>query len=141
MLGFTLVELMVVVAIIGILAGIAYPSYQSYMRKSRRADGRAALIALQLEQEKFRANCPSYAANLGTPVAATLCADSVVSGNAVSPSGYYNIAIANTNATGYTLSATATALRGQNNDTGCTLLQIVNTAGTITYLPAAGGCW
>lgn len=44
--GFTLVELMIVVAIIGILAAIAYPSYQDSVRKSRRADAKAALLEL-----------------------------------------------------------------------------------------------
>ena len=41
--GFTLIELMVVVAIIGIMGAIAYPSYDSYMKKSRRSDAKVAL--------------------------------------------------------------------------------------------------
>lgn len=42
--GFTLIELMIVVAVVGILSAIALPSYQSYVERSRRADGRAALL-------------------------------------------------------------------------------------------------
>jgi type IV pilus assembly protein PilE len=42
--GFTLIELMITVAVIGILSAIALPSYQSYVERSRRADGRAALL-------------------------------------------------------------------------------------------------
>ena len=42
--GFTLIELMITVAVIGILSAVALPSYQSYMERSRRADGRAALL-------------------------------------------------------------------------------------------------
>lgn len=42
--GFTLIEVMIVVAIIGILASIAYPSYQQYVKRARRADAAAALL-------------------------------------------------------------------------------------------------
>lgn len=139
--GFSLIELMIVTTIVAILTGIAIPAYQNHMRKARRADGRAALIALQLQQEKFRASCPSYATTIGAPVAATLCGDGVVSGNATSSSGYYRLGIANAGATGYTLSATPTALNGQNNDAACSPLRITNTAGTIGYTPTGSGCW
>ncbi|WP_275097935.1 type IV pilin protein [Sedimenticola hydrogenitrophicus] len=51
--GFTLIELMIVVAVIGILAAIAYPSYQEYVRKARRADAQAALLELTQFMERF----------------------------------------------------------------------------------------
>lgn len=51
--GFTLVELMIVVAIVGILAAIAYPSYIDSVRKGRRAEGRAAIANLLQQQERF----------------------------------------------------------------------------------------
>ena len=50
--GFTLLELMIVVAIIGILAAIAYPSYQDSVRKSRRADAKAALLGFSNAMER-----------------------------------------------------------------------------------------
>lgn len=64
--GFSLMELMIVVAIVGILAGIAYPSYQNYVLRSGRADGQAKLMEVMQAQERFYSQNQTYAANLGT---------------------------------------------------------------------------
>lgn len=55
--GFTLIEMMIVVAVIGVLAAIAYPSYQSYVVKSKRADMMSEMhnIASQVERQKLSA--------------------------------------------------------------------------------------
>lgn len=60
--GFTLIELMVVVAVIGILAAVAYPSYQDYVRKARRAEGRTAMMELLQQQERYITQNNTYLA-------------------------------------------------------------------------------
>lgn len=63
--GFSLIELMIVVAIVGILAGIAYPSYQNYVLRSGRADGQAKLMEIMQAQERFHSQNQTYVVNLG----------------------------------------------------------------------------
>jgi type IV pilus assembly protein PilE len=86
--GFTLLELVIVVAIVGILAAIAYPSYQAQMRKSHRASAQSYLMDLAQRQKQYLLDARSYA-----PDTATLSAP--MPGD-VSP--FYTIAIDNTKA-------------------------------------------
>ena len=60
--GFTLIELMIVVAIVGILATIAYPSYRDSVLKGRRAEARTALLELMQQQERYMTQRGSYLA-------------------------------------------------------------------------------
>jgi type IV pilus assembly protein PilE len=62
--GFTLIELMIVVAIVGILAAIAYPSYQEYSLRAGRADGKAKLMEIIQAQERFYSQNQRYTATL-----------------------------------------------------------------------------
>ncbi|MFK5950061.1 MAG: type IV pilin protein, partial [Methylococcales bacterium] len=72
--AFTLIELMVVVAIIGILAGIAYPAYQDSVRKSRRADAKGALLGFANAMERHFTETNSYCGAGTTTVGACLAA-------------------------------------------------------------------
>jgi type IV pilus assembly protein PilE len=58
--GFSLIELMIVVAIISLLAGIAYPAYTSSVLKGKRAEGRAALLEMMQQQERYYSQYGSY---------------------------------------------------------------------------------
>src|SRR5206468_8545110 len=60
--GFTLVELMIVMAIIGILAALAWPSYTRPLTRARRVEGQVALIEAMQQQERFRSQHNTYVA-------------------------------------------------------------------------------
>jgi len=62
--AFTLIELMLVVAILGIIAAVAIPSYQQHLMRSRRSDAQAVLAAITQAQEGYRGNHASYADSL-----------------------------------------------------------------------------
>lgn len=64
--GFTLIELMVVVAIVAILATLVYPSYQDSVIKSKRAEGRAALMEVMQQQERYYTQNNTYFAFTST---------------------------------------------------------------------------
>ncbi len=64
MKGFTLIELMIVVAIIGILASIAFPSYERHLKKGRRAEGHTALLNIAARQEQLFLDNKSYTDDL-----------------------------------------------------------------------------
>jgi len=121
--GFTLIELMVTVAIIGILAGIGIPAYQSYMREARRSEGTSGLLEMQSLQERWRLNNTTYgtAANLATV-------------GTLPTSTYYTFSVTANSATAFTLSAAAQG--SQTSDSGCTSLTI-NQAGVRTPI----ACW
>ena len=127
--GFTLIELMIVIAIVGILAVVAYPSYLDSIRAARRADAMDALLTLQNLQEKYRANNTTY----GTMAQ--------IGGSAASSDGYYTLAVAGNTAVAYTLTATAAAGTSQAADTGCTAPTLTVSAASPRGVKAPAACW
>jgi type IV pilus assembly protein PilE len=121
--GFTLIELMIVVAVVGVLALIAYPSFQDSVRKSRRADAMVGLMRWQQLQERFRGNQPAYAS-----VAASMPGAPAND----SPEGHYTLSIDAASPGGYTLSATAKSSSPQFADTKCRKLTVTMANGAIT---------
>jgi type IV pilus assembly protein PilE len=98
--GFTLLELMIVVAVIAILAMIALPMYSEQVRKGKRAEAVQAISDIQLRQERWRADHSSYA---------TLDQLTGSAGNSTaynSGLNYYNISVSGNTATDYVITAT-----------------------------------
>jgi len=116
-LGFSLIDVLITVAIVGILAAIAYPSYQSVMRKNNRAAAESYLANVAQRQQQYLLDQRSYAANvstLGVPTPAT-----------VTP--YYTIAIAVAAGPPPSFSASAAPIGSQASDLSGQSLTITNT--------------
>lgn len=126
-LGFTLIEIMIAVAIVGILAAIAYPSYQDSVRKSRRADAKAVLLEGAHWMERFYTENHRYDQDRSGTAIAGLFPTSLKTSPLDGATKYYDIAL-NPAATqnSFTLRATPRATAGQDRDR-CGALTLTHT--------------
>lgn len=134
--GFSLIEVLVVVAIIGILAGIAYPSYTQSVRKSYRTEAKEALLAAAGRQERHYLQQNAYVIDN---------ADIADVSSAVTTNGYYNITTGSCSDTSETCFVmTATAAGAQASDTDCDTFTIDNTGAKASKTSAGvvtTECW
>jgi type IV pilus assembly protein PilE len=108
--GFTLIEMLIVLAITAILAAIAYPSLKHLVLQSRRSDAHTALVRVQQRQEHWRSSHSTYGEleQLGLP--------------STSPLGHYQIRILQTSATGFEI--ITIAQKAQRDDQGCIVMRV-----------------
>ena len=144
--GFTMMELLIVITIIGILAAIAYPSYVSSIAKGKRAEARGELLEVAQYMQRFYSQNDRYdQTNAATPVATTIpAALAVVPKGAAAGSQNYDISfVANSlTATGFQLQAVP--VNSQAGDMcGTLLLNSVGQKGVsgATSSQTAATCW
>lgn len=137
--GFTLIELMVALAIVGLLVAVALPSYQQSVRKSHRADAQITLSSLATQQEKFYFRANNYTDDFADIINGLDPETTTVDSN----EGFYEITL--TAGPGLrSWSMTAVPQGGQASDTVCAEITLTNT-GAKTAKDADGNvsteCW
>lgn len=147
--GFTLIELMIVVAVVGILAMVAYPAYQQQVRESRRSEALIALTALGNDLDKFRSDCGSYPPDSPRPgniTGARSTCTGLGRSSVLSADGNYSLELRTANPPapvgGYSITATAQGSQAGDND--CRTLTLTSTGVTSATAGSGGNttrCW
>jgi len=125
--GFTLIELMIVVAIVGILAMVAYPSYNDFVVRSKRSEAPRELVRLANLQEQLFVDSRAYTAVMGDLVGGT---EAIY----ITPSKHYKISSTVVGST-FTLTATAQGVQA-TSDTVCAVITLTDTGAKSPLI-----CW
>lgn len=131
--GFTLIELMITVAIIGILAAIAYPSYTESVRKAKRKDAVFALTDIANRLERYYTENNKYTGATITNLGLS---------SSITPDGLYTLSVPSLTATTFTVTATPVSTGPQAQDSKCGSLSITSTGSkTATGTLGNVNCW
>ncbi len=141
-LGFSLIELMVVVAIVAILSAFAYPSYERYVIKTKRTVAQSALLQVADRQQQFFMDNKRFAVdltNLGFGANPYVLGEDGMSTVAGDTQAVYSLSLSNVTATTWT--ATAAPLHGQlSRDSYCGSLSLTQ-AGAKGKTGSSDKCW
>ena len=133
--GFSLIELMITLAIVAILASIAVPSYQKYMMSSRRTDATTMLQRVATAEEQYFFAHSAYTDNANNELG--LGEGGVIK----SSEGYYTIAITDVTSSAYKLTATPVDGGVQSKDSDCTSFGLNQTGQKTSSPKAFETCW
>ncbi len=129
--GFTTIELLIALVILGVLMAVALPSYQSSLRKSRRTEAFNALTSIQQASERHRSINPTFTSNLTAAPSASI--PGLGQPATRTSSGYYDLAVTVVSPTTYFATAEAVTGTSQANDGACAVLAVRMEGGNIRY--------
>jgi type IV pilus assembly protein PilE len=147
--GFTLIELVVAVCIVGILSAIAIPSYKQHTIKSRRAEAQGALVTFANAMEQWRLQCGNYCKANTTPLTCSTDCSTSTGPPAIFPAVVpisggtptYNLTISAVTATIYTLTATPLTTSSQKADGALSITNDGTKTCTVTTSCLNGLSW
>lgn len=134
--GFTLIELMITVAIIGILTSVGYPSYQNHIKKAKRVEAQGALVSFASAMEQWHVENNSYQAGTNGTDMSQIFANQVPTDGGTPT---YKLSLVS-DATSYTLTATPDGAQ-TSDECGTLTLNNIGVKGAMKDNAAVANCW